>query len=124
MGATLDQDGVEPGLGRALLSFSGCRFTSLGQVAGLEVEHVGQLSHQVSLMLGDMPIRQNHSPHDLGEDHFLAEVELLVNEASELEVIDRVPPLGRGKREQFSGGRLVEREMPTERLMDMGTLGL
>ena len=74
----------------------------LGEVAGLQLEQVGELPDQPGLVRRQLAIGQNHAPHQLRQHHFLAQVVLGRDQAGELVVVDGLPPLRVGQGDQLA----------------------
>lgn len=69
-------------------------------------------------MVGELSVREDHTPHHFCQDHLLADVESVVDQSSELEVVDgRAPRIG-GQHQQFPGGRGVKAKVTSERILD------
>ena len=70
-------------------------------------------------MVAEAPVGQDHTPHHLRQNHLLAQVELGGDQASELEVIQRLGSLRLGQPQELGAGGLIESEVPNQRALDV-----
>src|SRR5688572_26976748 len=100
---------------RSRLADSRRSVARLRQIGGRQIEQVRELSHQVAFMTADLAVREYDAPHHLRQDHSLAQVIMLGDDAGELEVIDGFPSLGLSEFYQLVGSGRVHTEVTAKR---------
>jgi hypothetical protein len=76
----------------------------------------------VGLVITQLTVGEDHTPHHLRQHHLLTEVVLRRNQPRELEVVERLRALGLGQGHELSYFGLGQTEMPSKGTLYMGPL--
>jgi hypothetical protein len=98
------------------------RRLGLREIPRFEIEQVGDFPCQVLLTVRNRAVRQHEAPHDLRQDHLLAEIVLALQHRGEMKVVHRAPPFLLGDGDQALAGLGLQPEVARQDRLEVGPL--